>query len=444
VRRIPAQSVLKGLLVLIELWGKNFGCFRDEFRLSMLATDIDPDSDRGTLSVAIEGDSEPLKLLRAIAIYGPNGSGKSTVLRAASALRHLISETRGFASDTLLQPYEPFALAGPAKEPVVLGVKAVIDSRVYEYSVAFDRRQFREEKLLRMGTDRAEVLLDRTPRGVVGTWTDDPQFQLLTQSFRPNALLLSLADSLAPTLARGIAVGLRRLLFMNDPTAMLWPLNRAEGVAKRARDDAAFSTWLLSRLRAADVGVVDMRTEEIRTLVEVEQEPGEEELTTEPPQEKQAVQLSYRLALIHGGKDGPVPLSYARESLGTRRLVELAPVLFDLVHDSQPRAAFVDEFDASMHPLLLQGLVRHFNCDVAADRARGQLVFATHETSLLDAEAKDAVLRRDQIYLTSKDAVGAAKLYSVAEFRERNNLNMRRRYLQGRYGALPSLGEFPE
>jgi hypothetical protein len=71
---------------------------------------------------------------------------------------------------------------------------------------------------------------------------------------------------------------------------------------------------------------------------------------------------------------------------------------------------------------------------------RGQLVFATHETGLLDAEAKDAVLRRDQIYLTEKDSTGASRLYSVAEFKERNNLNLRRRYLHGRYGALPAVG----
>ena len=73
---------------------------------------------------------------------------------------------------------------------------------------------------------------------------------------------------------------------------------------------------------------------------------------------------------------------------------------------------------------------------------RGQLIFATHETALLDAEAKDAVLRRDQVYLTEKDSSGASRLYSVAEFKERNNLNLRRRYLQGRYGALPALGQF--
>ena len=53
-----------------------------------------------------------------------------------------------------------------------------------------------------------------------------------------------------------------------------------------------------------------------------------------------------------------------------------------------------------------------------------------------------APLRRDQVYLTEKDESGASRLYSIAEFKERNIHNLRRRYLQGRYGALPSPGRF--
>jgi AAA15 family ATPase/GTPase len=110
-----------------------------------------------------------------------------------------------------------------------------------------------------------------------------------------------------------------------------------------------------------------------------------------------------------------------------------------LLHGKAIVAYFVDEIGASLHPHLLEGTIRRFNCEANPKSIRGQMVFATHETKPLDAEARDATLRRDQIYLTDKDASGASRLYSVAEFKERNNLNLRRRYLQGRYGALPAL-----
>jgi uncharacterized protein len=438
--------------MLIEFYGRNFGCFRDEFRLSMLATDIDPDSNRGIVNVQVDGDQEPLRLLRAVALYGPNASGKSTVLRAAGALSELLRITSRLSSDSALPMYEPFALGGKSREPVTLGAKAVIEGSVYDYEVSYTGKVFVSERLTRLRTvGEPEVLVDRSSQEVSGAWTKDPQFSLVSSDFRPNALLLSLADSLAPSLAKQIAVGLRRLLRHSDPLSNPLGLGAraAIDVAQRARDDEALGAWLLARLKAADVGVVKMQHKELkprpsddilefmqRRLVE-ENAADEEELPTK--QRRSPVQLS----LLHDGEAGPVPLPYGRESLGTKRLVEWSPLLYQLIHSSHPSAAFIDEFDASMHPLLFRTIIANFNCELPPE-ARGQLIFATHETTLLDAEAKNSVLRRDQVYLTEKEQHGAARLFSIAEFQERNNLNMRRRYLQGRYGALPSLGELPE
>lgn len=422
--------------MLLELYGQNFGCFRDEFRLSMLATDVDPGSDRGIIEASVEGDHEPLRLLRAVAIYGANASGKSTVIRAANALRQLISETRHLLrSDAKLRPYEPFAAESHEKAPVRLGIKAIVDRRVYDYEVSFERARFVSEKLHWLRPDgKATILFDREGQIVTGEWKENEQFALLSRGFRPNALLLSLADRLAPALAKNIAVGIRQLLTpfraMPEDFEPPWASQHSH-TAKRALADRTFGTWLLTHLRSADLGVVDLQAKEGKVHFETGPDEGE-------------VQTFYELSLLHRGVSGSFPIPYNRESHGTRRLVQLAPMLFDLTHESKPHAVFVDEIDESLHPALLQGVIQHFNCEIPLEEARGQMIFVTHDTTLLDAEAKNAVLRRDQIYLTEKDASGAARLYSVAEFKERNNLNLRRRYLQGRYGALPSLGKFTE
>ena len=421
--------------MLLELYGQNFGCFRDEFRLSMLGTDVDPGSDRGIVEVRVEGDEEPLRLLRAVAIYGANASGKSTVIRAASGLRHLIGESRRLGSDEPLLPYEPFAFESHKEAPVRLGIKAVVDRRVYDYELRFDRAKFVSERLDWLKPDgKATVLFHRKEQDVTGEWKQNEQFTLLSKDFRPNALLLSLADHLAPSLAKNIAVGIRRLLTpfraMPDEFEPTWS-SKSSDAARRVRDDPEFGTWLLTHLRSADLGVVDLYAKEGKFRVQTGSDEAE-------------VKTFYRLSLTHRGESGSFPIPYHRESHGTRRLVQLAPMLFDLTHESEPHAVFVDEIDESLHPTLLQGVIHHFNCDIPLNEARGQLIFVTHDNNLLDAEAKNAVLRRDQIYLTEKDASGAARLYSVAEFKERNNLNLRRRYLQGRYGALPSLGTFAE
>jgi hypothetical protein len=431
--------------MLLELYGQNFGCFRDEFRLSMLATDIDPGSGRGIVEASVDDDNEPLRLLRAVAIYGANASGKSTVLRAANALRHLIVTTRGLRSDAPLQPYEPFAL-GKTRDPVRLGVKALIDRQVYDYEVRFDRRQFLSERLIWLKADEARILLDRQGLQATGEWMQNERFELLAKDFRQNALLLTLADRLAPTLAKSIARGLRRILrgFDHQPE-FPWFMSGGS-TAKRAREDSKFGGWLLSRLKSADIGVENLRTDEAKVLVKVETDEaeGDEEAEESDSPVESGEHTTYHLTLVHRGAEGSFPIPYHRESGGTRRLVDLAPVLYDLARGPESSALFIDEIHESLHPTLLQGMIQHFNCEIPMEEVRGQLIFVTHETALLDAEAKNALLRRDQVYFTEKDGSGAARLYSVAEFRERNNLNLRRRYLQGRYGALPSLGDFKE
>ena len=427
--------------MLIEFYGQNYGCFRDEFRLSMLAADIDPGSDRGIVKVKVDGDDEPLRLLRAAAIYGPNASGKSTVLRAAEALWYLITGRASLASDSPLEPYEPFGW-GSKTDPVRLGACAVIDGKVYDYEVQYVQSHFTSERLKLLPADgEPNVLLDRKGQEVSGEWKSDPQFALISKDFRPNALLISLADRLAPALAKNIAVGFRRLLSPRRYPSFKYDFMYNSSAARRACADSAFADWLTSRLRSADVGVVGMKSEESEFEV-----PSGDAGEGEGPGAADKIVKSklYWLSLKHGTPDRSFTVPYQRESRGTRRLVDLAPLLYDLAHEPRPIAAFVDEMHESLHPKLLEGIIRDFNCDTPMDQIHGQLIFATHETSLLDAEAKNAVLRRDQIYLTEKDASGAARLYSVAEFGERNNLNIRRRYLQGRYGALPSPGGFSD
>ncbi|MBH1970109.1 MAG: hypothetical protein I8H92_02735 [Moraxellaceae bacterium] len=65
-----------------------------------------------------------------------------------------------------------------------------------------------------------------------------------------------------------------------------------------------------------------------------------------------------------------------------------------------------------------------------------QLIFTTHDTSLLDAPN---LFRRDQIWLVEKDREQASGLVSLSEFSPRKNEALERGYLMGRYGGVPFL-----
>jgi AAA15 family ATPase/GTPase len=63
----------------------------------------------------------------------------------------------------------------------------------------------------------------------------------------------------------------------------------------------------------------------------------------------------------------------------------------------------------------------------------------THDTNLLSADS----LRRDQIEFVEKDKYGASHLYSLVQFKGiRNNASFEKDYIQGKYGAIPFLGDF--
>jgi AAA15 family ATPase/GTPase len=99
------------------------------------------------------------------------------------------------------------------------------------------------------------------------------------------------------------------------------------------------------------------------------------------------------------------------------------------------RVLFIDEFDARLHPLITHEIIRLFN-STKLNRNNAQLVFATHDTNLLS----NKLFRRDQIWFTEKDKFGATHLHSLVEYKIRNDASFEKNYINGKYGAIPFIG----
>jgi AAA15 family ATPase/GTPase len=128
-----------------------------------------------------------------------------------------------------------------------------------------------------------------------------------------------------------------------------------------------------------------------------------------------------------------MPLAFSSESDGTRTWFGLiGPVLTAL---KEGLLVVFDELDASLHPMLSAQLIKLFH-DPATNPLGAQLIFSSHDTSLLNH------LNRDQIWLTEKLEDGATRLGALAEFageRVRKSQNLEKAYLHGRFGALPDV-----
>ncbi len=128
-----------------------------------------------------------------------------------------------------------------------------------------------------------------------------------------------------------------------------------------------------------------------------------------------------------------------QESQGTQTLFRIGMPILEAIETGS--VLLVDELESSLHPALAREIVRQFN-DLASNPHKAQLIFTTHDTNLLGDMLGDPVVKRDQIWLTEKDNQGATVLYPLTDYKPRDAENLERGYLQGRYGAIPFLGNF--
>ena len=174
-------------------------------------------------------------------------------------------------------------------------------------------------------------------------------------------------------------------------------------------------------LRTADIGIVD-----VKRIV------SEQELQGRKYRRQ-------RVLLQHQQDDEDSWLDLDEESDGTKTLFQLAPYVFKAIEAGG--VVLVDELESSLHPLIGLAIVKLFNC-VKSNPKNAQMLFTTHDTNLLGTTLGEPTLRRDQIWFAEKDKEGASKLFPLTDYKPRKAENLERGYLQGRYGAIPFLGDF--
>jgi AAA15 family ATPase/GTPase len=124
------------------------------------------------------------------------------------------------------------------------------------------------------------------------------------------------------------------------------------------------------------------------------------------------------------------------ESHGTQKFFYLTGPILDAMENGY--ILVVDELDANIHPNLVKKIISLFNSQ-KTNPHNAQLIFNTHNTNLLN----DPTVRRDQVWFVEKDRYGAAKLYSLAEFKSsvRKEEQFEKNYIRGKYGAIPVLND---
>lgn len=403
----------------------NFRSILDPVELSMVAVDRDRDAARPAPNL---GES----LLPVAGIYGPNASGKSNVLAAMEWLRNAVGQSLRFWDDRI--PVEPFAFSAGRDRPAEFTMELLVDRVRFEYVVELDQSRVLYEGLFHYPEKKRRRIFEREGKELKlqrGFGVLAGTRELLTDRVLALSIARRFDHPLVTAFAEGILSG--RTVFPGGVVSFdsfgggqtsHWFSDITVHAASSSPFEVELSKYLSNRrpralalLRMADLGIDDVEFDD--------------EDTVEGGRGTGARQGTVRF--VHGTRGERVLLDFAAESEGTRTWFRLiGPVLTAL---GQGSLLLFDELDASLHPTLSAELIRLFQ-DPKTNPAGAQLVFSSHDTSLLNH------LNRDEVWLTEKDTGGATRLGALAEFageRVRRSQNLEKAYLGGRFGALPDV-----
>lgn len=424
--------------VLLAFRAGNVRSFRDELEFSMLATGLTESYEPHYVRWR-EGGS-PIGVLTASGIFGANASGKTNLLKVMDDMRTYVLRSFRDTSPTGGIRLHPFLL-DPASEkaPSRFEVDIVLRGIRHEYGFVLDAERVVEEWAYRYPKGRSAMLFHRHGMDVELGPAERTKGRLISELLRPNALFLSTAASANhPILLILYEWFERNFLLADEPGRFFRQLHTV-----RMLDDPAGHAQVLALLRAADLGISGAKRRRlefepvmkerfqraVRILAGRDGEPGGEEATEFEPLE---------LRLTHHGSDREVELDPNDESLGTLVWFGLVgPVIQALAGGA---VLLADELDASLHPALVAQLVRLFQ-NPATNPRRAQLIFNSHDVTLLGDSVSDRILRRDQVWFTEKNSDGSTRLYALADLDPRKEEAIGRRYLAGRYGAAPILSD---
>lgn len=418
---------------LLSFTASNVRSYRDEVHFSLLATRLAREEVRRELRT--RSSKTPIGVLPAAGVFGANASGKSTLLMALADMRAIVASSFRTGSRSSGVYRRPFALDDAYRsQPSRFEVELILHGVHWQYGFEVNDDRVLGEYAYYYPKGRQALVFDRSPDDI----SFGPPFRsagrALRQLLRDNALLLSVAGA-ADDEQLGPLFGwfLRNLLLAQSANRGSRAVRTAEMVKEPETKER-----VMALVRAADLGVCDIERAPVdpevaerlqRALRVLQGEEGDPETSDEDIN----IVFEDSVRLKHRGAAGEVDLEPEFESQGTMVWVGLIGPVLDALDGGHVLLA--DELDASLHPYLVALLVQMFQ-DPDLNPRCAQLIFNAHDISVL-GDSDQSVLGRDQIWFAEKDLEGATAVYPLVDFRPRRDEALGRRYLQGRFGAVP-------
>jgi AAA15 family ATPase/GTPase len=429
--------------VLLSFRAENVRSFRDPLEFSLQATALAEEDVPREVPWREDG-RHPIRVLPAAGVFGANASGKTNLLRVMDDMRRIVLTSFRSVDPSGRIPRRPFRLdPGSERAASRFEVDLVLNGIRYEYGFVLDDTHVISEWARRYPRGRAATLFQRSGDDMEFGESNRSKGRAVAEIVRPNALYLSAAAAAShPDLL---------------PLYEWFGSNLVLAEASSRESRWAYTTQLLKEdfsrervlalLRAADLGITNAHVrkldpqmlDRVRRAMRILTDQEDESESTDPAAETSIAGI----VLSHRGTQGSIDLDSGDESLGTLVWLGLAGPLVSALAGGNVLLA--DELEASLHPKLVAQLVRLFQ-DPASNPNGAQLIFNSHEVSLLGDSVNDRVLGRDQVWFTEKLHDGSTRLFPLTDLNPRKDEAVSLRYFAGRYGASPIVdqAEFAE
>jgi AAA15 family ATPase/GTPase len=389
-------------------------------------------------------------ILKQAAIYGANGAGKSNFIKAVIFLRDFVTR-ENFLKSIDWNDYI-FQLTKEKLRTISFEIEFFHREEYYIYNVAIGKKEV-FEKLSISGIGKADdkLIFERKGTDIVAPsiQNETPVKQLLSMNPLSSLLPLNLRfpvlanenvkhvydwfskkmeivtiKSVIPILIKLMSQEPQMLNFANEIFR-----NIEIGIETIKINNTSFEKWAITSKNATELKQIINRNP-WRSDSNITQLRDDREVLNITIQK--GIKTVQELLFDQIGQSGyHKAMKISAQSDGTVRILTLIPAFFAAMQEG--KVIFIDEIDNSIHPLLMFELLRFY----ANNDTKGQLIFTTHTTQLLNQQE---LVRPDEIWFVEK-AEGNTKLYSLNDFKLHNTSNIENGYLDGRYGAMPVIDE---
>lgn len=424
--------------MLIEFKVTNFRSINDTQTLSMVAGSKAELKEKNTFTSGIPALPD---ILRSAVIYGPNAAGKSNLLHALWFMDRFVATSQSMQEGEDIKWVVPFLLNKEGRNtPSEFEVIFVQDNIRYQYGFSANNVRVMREWLIAYPENRPQRWFERgyDEKNNEYNWYFGSKFagshslrDTWQKATRQNALFLSTAIQLNNEQLKPVFNWFQQKLAVVPPEKRLDLTFTIKYLSSMENKDQ-----VMKFLSSADLGITDIEVKKIPITPDALPSDMTQEMKDKIINDLQGKEGTV-VKFLHKSADDSAPMAFdiSYESDGTRKLFGMAgPLLTVLKNGSM---LFVDELDSSLHPLMVRYIIGLIH-DPEVNKNNAQLVFTTHDTSVLDNE----IFRRDQVWFMEKDKESASRLYPLSDFSPRKGEALEKGYLKGRYGALPFIGEF--